>query len=204
MLRLQQILIHRSFGLPLEDIGKILDAPDFDPQSALREQRQKLVDRLSETHRMIASIDAALQTYSKKDPTDMADLKQIFDGFDPSDHEEETAQTWGDTDAFQESTRRTKSYGDAEWRAIKQELDGIWTDAATLMQSGVASTGAEALAIAERHRQHIDQWFYPLDAAGHAQLASLWESDPRFKANIDKYGDGLTDWVATAVRAANT
>ncbi len=202
MLRLQQILIHRSFGLSLEAIGKILDAPDFDPQTALKHQRQKLVDRLSDTHRMIASIDAALQTFATKVPTSMTDLKQIFDGFDPADYKEEATETWGDTDAFRESARRTKNYGDEEWRSIKHELDGIWTDAAALMQSGTTPTSSEALSIAERHRQHIDRWFYPLDESGHVQLASMWESDPRFKANIDKYADGLTCWTAAAIRAA--
>ncbi len=204
MLRLQQILIHRSFGLPLEEIGKILDAPEFDPQTALKEQRQKLLERLSDTHRMIASINAALQILATKAPTSMTNLKQIFDGFDPADYEEEAAETWGDTDAFRESARRTKNYGEAEWRSIKLELDGIWTDAAALMQSGATPTSSEALSIAKRHRQHIDRWFYPLDERGHVQLASMWESDARFKANIDKYGDGLAHWVATAVRAANT
>ena len=202
MLRLQQILIHRSFGLSLNAIGKILDAPDFDPKTAIKEQRQKLVDRLSETRRMIASIDAALHIYAKKDLPDMADLKEIFDGFDPAEYEDDAANKWGDSDAFKESARRTNDYGDTEWRAIKQELDSIWTDAASLMHSGVAPHSRDALAIAERHRQHIDHWFYPLDASGHAHLASMWESDARFKANIDKYADGLTNWVATAVRAA--
>jgi hypothetical protein len=30
----------------------------------------------------------------------------------------------------------------------------------------------------------------------------MWEADERFKANIDKFGDGLTAWLAAAVRAA--
>ena len=202
VLRLQQILIHRSFGLPLEAIAKILDAPDFDHQTVLQNQRKDLMARLSETHKMIASIDAALEALSQENKNMTIDLKLLFNGFDPASYEAENAQKWGDTNAYQESTRRTNQYGESEWRAIKTELDLIWSDAAALFKSGTAPDAPLALEVVERHRRHIDHWFYPLDTASHAQLADMWEADPRFQANIDQHADGLTQWVAAAVRAA--
>ncbi len=35
----------------------------------------------------------------------------------------------------------------------------------------------------------------------HMGLADLWEADPRFAANIDQHGAGLTAFLAAAVRA---
>jgi MerR family transcriptional regulator, thiopeptide resistance regulator len=55
--------------------------------------------------------------------------------------------------------------------------------------------------VAERHRRSIERWFYPCGATMHTGLADLWEADPRFAANIDKHGAGLTAFLAAAVRA---
>ena len=55
--------------------------------------------------------------------------------------------------------------------------------------------------IADRHRLSIDRWFYPCSRAMHTGLASLYESDSRFSANIDKYESGLTEFLVAAIRA---
>ena len=200
LLRLQQVLINRALGLSLEDIRRSLDDPDFDYAQSLHRQRSRLVRQLDETNGMIAAIDRTLSGLAH--PQHRIDFASIFDGFDPMEYVEEAENRWGNTNTHAESARRTKDYGEAEWQAIRDELDGIWKDAAALMQAETAPDAVAALEIAERHRQHICRWFYDLSPAAHVQLATMWESDERFRKNIDKYGEGLTDWVATAVRAA--
>ncbi len=201
LLRLQQILIGRSLGLALEDIRRSLDDPKFDAAEALRRQRVLLAERLSETHRMIASIDATLTHLKKEQP--MAS-KDMFDGFEPEKYEAEVKERWGETNAYKESSRRTRKYGEKEWAAIKAESNAIFADAGAAMKAGKKSDSAEGKALAERHRQHVDRWFYPLSREMHVNLADMWEADERFKNNIDKNGEGLTVWLATAVRAAAT
>ncbi|MBP6011004.1 MAG: MerR family transcriptional regulator [Alphaproteobacteria bacterium] len=198
LLRLQQILIGRSLGLALEDIRNSLDDPAFDHIKALKEQRARLAERVAETHRMIASIDATL-THIREDKPMTA--KNMFDGFEPEKYEAEVKERWGETDAYKESARRTRKYGEKDWAAIKAETNAIFADAAEAMRAGTQPDSAAAKAIAERHRQHVERWFYPCSAAMHVNLADMWESDDRFKTNMDKFGAGLTAWLATAVRA---
>ena len=200
LMRLQQILIGRSLGLALEEIRKSLDEDGFDYARALQQQRALLIQRLGQTHKMIAAIDSALTNLGEGQAE--IDFKAIFDGFDPADYETEAQNRWGETDAYKESARRTKSYSDADWTLIKSELDAIWTDAAQAMRQGAAADSYIALEIVERHRKHIHRWFYDLTPEGHKGLADMWETDDRFRANIDKYGSGLTTWLAAAVRAA--
>ncbi len=199
LIRLQQILIGRSLGLALEDIRRSLDDPKFDAADALRRQRALLAERVSETHRMIASIDATL-THLQKDQ--LMPSKDMFDGFEPEKYEAEVKQRWGETDAYKESARRTRKYSEKDWAAIKAESNAIFADAGAAMKAGKKSDSAEGTALAERHRQHVDRWFYPLSHEMHTNLADMWEADDRFRANIDKNGEGLTAWLATAVRAA--
>lgn len=200
LLRLQQILIGRSIGLSLEEIRRSLDDPNFDYAQSLRKQRALLADRLTETHKMIAAIDTTLDDLgnSKRE----IDFKAIFEGFDPQDYEDEAQERWGGTDQYAQSAARTKDYTEADWHAIRVELDQIWTDAADAMNAGKASDSAVVLAIVERHRRHICRWFYELSPVMHVQLADMWNSDERFREGIDKHGIGLTVWLAPAIRAA--
>lgn len=129
------------------------------------------------------------------------DAKQLFDGFDPAQHEAEAKERWGETEAYRESARRTKRYGEDDWRQIQQEHAAIYADAVAMLQAGRAPDSAEAMDVAESHRLSIGRWFYPCDAAMHTNLADMWEADPRFAKNIDAHGAGLTPFLAAAVRA---
>ena len=55
-----------------------------------------------------------------------------------------------DTDAYLESARRTRSYGEAEWASIQSEAEAIVRELAALMRSWEPADGAAARALAER------------------------------------------------------
>jgi hypothetical protein len=129
------------------------------------------------------------------------DMKQIFDGFDPAEYEQEAKQRWGETDAYKESARRTKQYKPEDWRQMKEEYDSIMNDAAAALRSSLAADDSAVMDIAERHRLSIDRWFYPCSARMHAALADMYEADHRFAHSIDKYAPGLTPFFSAAIRA---
>lgn len=203
LLRLQQILIGRELGLSLEAIRRSLDDPRFDRRAALLAQRTELAARAQRTEAMLRAIDAALAALDETQRKEgaMVDFKKIFDGFDPAEHEEETRQRWGHTDAYQASAQRAKSYTEADWIGIRDEQGAIYAEALALLTAGVAPDDARAMDVAERHRLSFDRWFYPCSHRMHASLADMWEADVRFKDNIDKHGAGLTQFLAAAVRA---
>lgn len=200
LLRLQQIVVGRALGMSLEAIRRMLDDPSFCRREALLSQREKLAAQLQNTQRMIASIDSAL-THLDQQGDEPMNPTQLFDGFEPATHEEETMRRWGQTDAYATSRERTAHYGAHDWKAIKQELDTIFTDAAAVLSAGEEAGGERMRAIAERHREHIDRWFYPCTHRMHEQLSELFDGDPRFTANIDKHREGLAAFFAEAVRA---
>ncbi len=200
LLRLQQILLGRELGLALEEIRRSLDDPRFDHRQALLAQKRQLLARARRADEMIRAVDTALAMLEDAQGGTM-EAKQLFDGFDPALHEAEVEERWGQTDAYRESTKRTKRYGKDDWRQIQEEQAAIYADAATALQAGRAPDSAEAMDAAERHRQSIERWFYPCGPAMHTNLADLWEADPRYGENMDKHGAGLTAFLAAAVRA---
>lgn len=201
LLRLQQILIGRELGLPLEEIRQSLDDPRFDRKAALLDQRQRLRDRAQQAEAMIRAIDAALAALDGSATTGDISMADLFDGFDPSLYEEEARQRWDKTAAFAESEKRTTGYTPNDWKALKAEQAAVYDAAVAALKAGKATTSVEAMDIAERHRLSIDRWFYPCSHTMHQGLASMYESDDRFRQSIDRYGEGLTTFLAEAIRA---
>ena len=206
LLRLQQILIGRELGMPLEAIKRSLEDPSFDRRAALERQREELAARAERTAAMLRAVDVALAAMTDDGGKTMKDMSKeeiaaLFDGFDPSPYEDEVVERWGTSDAYKESARRTSKYTKADWERYKAESHAIMSAAAELFRAGAPADGAEAMAVAERHRLSIDRWFYPCDATMHAGLASMYEADARFAESIDNYGAGLTPWWSAAIRA---
>lgn len=200
LLRLQQVLIGREQGLALEDIRRSLDDPSFDRERALLAQKRHLRESAGRTAAMLRTVDAALAMLENDEGGSM-DVKRLLEGFDPAEHQAETQDRWGDTETYRESARRAERYGEDDWRAVQEEQAAIYADAAEVLQAGGAADSTEAMAVAERHPQAIERWFYPCSAEMHVNLAGLWEVDARYAQAIDAYGPGLTGFLATAVRA---
>lgn len=204
LLRLQQIVIGRELGLPLEAIRRSLDDPTFDRREALRKQREELAARARRTEGMLRAIDVALAAMDGEktmETMNPSELSELFDGFDPGQYQPEVEERWGHTDAYQESSRRTKQYTKADWERYKAESGAIMSAAAELFRAGAPPHGEAAREVAERHRLSIDRWFYPCSPKMHTGLADLYEADHRFAQNIDKYAPGLTAWWSEAIRA---
>lgn len=203
LLRLQQILIGRELGMALEEIRRSLDDPSFDRRAALEKQRDQLAARAERTAAMLGAIDAALAALGEKTMKDMSkeEITALFDGFDPSQYEDEVKERWGETDAYKESARRTSAYTKSDWERHKAEAHAIMTAAAELFTAGAPADGDEAMAVAEQHRLLIDRWFYPCSPTMHAGLAATYEADSRFAESIDRYAPDLTPWLSAAIRA---
>ncbi len=121
--------------------------------------------------------------------------------FDNAQYEAEAQERWGDSDAYEESGRRTKSYTSEDWKTIKGQQEAIEAGLAAAMAAGAPADGERATDLAEEARLHIDRWFYPCSHTMHSGLADMYTADERFKANYEKRGEGLAEYVATAIKA---
>jgi DNA-binding transcriptional MerR regulator len=195
VLRLQQVLLYRELGLPLDEIAAVIDGQ---PRGeALRKHREVLVQKRARLDAMLAALDIALRheegTTMKAD-----DVKQMFD-FDPAQYADEAEQRWGNTDTYKESARRTKAYGKPEWDAIRSESAAIYARFAELMREGAAPDDARVRGVVEAHRAHIERWFYPCSLEMHRGLGEMYAADPRFAANFDAIAPGLAQFMRDAI-----
>ncbi len=191
--RLQQVLFFRAIGFALEDIARALADPKFDRRDALVTHRKKLVEQAEQTKALLDLVDRTLLAIEKGETMDP---KEMFLGF-----EEEAKARWGKTDAYAESARRTKSYTKEDWSRIQADADAISIALADLMKAGVPAADARAMDLAERHRMHIDRWFYACTSQIHVGLGEMYVADERFAQNYEKHHAGLAAYFRDAIVA---
>lgn len=132
------------------------------------------------------------------------DMFEGFGDFNPAEYEDEAKERWGDTEAYRESTRRTKGYTKADWQRFKDESEALNARIVELMDEGVPPEDERAMEAVEGHRLLIDSWFYPCPREMHAALGRMYVEDPRFTATYETIRPGMAVYMrdATAANAA--
>ncbi len=201
VLRLHQVLLFRELGLPLDEIAAAIDEAATQ-EELLRRHREVLVTRRARLDAMLSALDARLAVLEKGTTMSPEEVKSLFDGFDPSQYEEEAKQRWGHTDAYKESARRTKQYGKEDWDRYKREAQAIGERIVERMRAGAPPADEALQAAVEDHRLLIDRWFYPCSVEMHKRLGEMYVNDPRFTANLDKIAPGYARYLSDAIAAS--
>jgi DNA-binding transcriptional MerR regulator len=196
--RLREILIWRTLGFPLTEIAALLDDPGHDRLAALERQRELIEREIERLGALAAAVDDAIAAHV--DGTRLEETT-MFDGFDPSEYEEEARERWGHTDAYRESARRAAQYGEADWREIRAEAEAITRELVALMHADQPADGQAARALTERHRRHISRWFYPCSPAMHRALGEMYVDDERFTQTYEREAAGLAAYFRDAIVA---
>jgi DNA-binding transcriptional MerR regulator len=199
--RLHQVLVYRELGFPLEEVATLLDDADADPEAHLRRQHALLRDRLERTGAVLAALEKEMEARSMGISLTPEEKFELFGENYSEDYEREAEERWGDTDAWTQSARRTAAYSKHDWVRIKDETDDLQRRFGEVMRAGSPADSAEAMDVAEDHRQHISRWFYDCPPAMHAGLGRMYVEDERFAANYERVAPGLAQYVSTAVQA---
>jgi DNA-binding transcriptional MerR regulator len=200
--RLHAICTYRELGLSLDQIGELLD--DGSPLVHLRRQHAAVSAQLDRLNEIKVTLETMLEAAVVEVSLSPEETFSVFGSNDPNENADEAHERWGDTDAYRESARRVRRYGVDEWRAIKAESDEIERGFATVAQQGLSPDAPAALEWAERHRQHIDRWFYPCPSEMHLNLAYLYVADARFAEHYNRGHPGLAIFVSASIRANAT
>ena len=196
LLRLQQILFYRELDLPLEEIRQIMGRRDFDLLPALESHKTELSKRIERLERLIQTVDNTISHLKGK--TNMS-KKQLFAAFTEEEEQKYAAEAeqMYDPATVKESNRKWKSYSAVEKQRILDEGNQVYADLLEAMPKGADS--AEAQACVERWRKHMDYFWTP-NLEQLLGLADLYNADPRFKANFDKFAPQMAEFLREAVR----
>jgi DNA-binding transcriptional MerR regulator len=195
LLKLQQILFYRELDMPLDEIRKIMGRRDFDLLGALQSHRTALEKQAARLSQLLVTVDNTIQHIKGEK---LMSQKGLFKGFSEEEQEKyaQEAEQKYDPAIVRESNRKWKAYSKEKKDAILAEGNQIYTDMIAAMPKGASSP--EVQAIVERWRSHMDYFWTPnLDQL--LGLASMYNEDPKFKANFDDMHPKLAEFMREAV-----
>ena len=196
LLRLQQILFFKELDLPLQEIGRILDDPGFDPVESLRHHRQLLQREMERLADLLNTIDKTIHRLTEDD-MQMTD-DELYAGFTPEQadrYRREARERYG-TGVVEKAEQRAKQMSKAEWQAHGEEGEAVTIGLAERMDRPVDDPEVQALIA--RHHAWIEA-FYPASAERYRGLGQLYVTHPEFRAFYDNYSEGLADFIAEAM-----
>jgi DNA-binding transcriptional MerR regulator len=200
LLRLGAIVTYRRLGMALSEVQALLDG-DADVVATLTRQKEAVLRNVDELHQLVGAIDRVLEAEMTNQPATDADLKEIFgDGFS-EDYQQEAQERWGDTDAWKQSSARTKGYTKADWEEIRAESEAVNAAFVAALQSGEPATSAAAMDAAEAARLQIHTRFYDCSPTFHRDLGDMYVADPRFTKTYEDQATGLAQYVRDAIHA---
>ena len=203
LLRLQQILFHRELGLSLEQIGRILDAPDFDRAAALSAHRETLVAQARRYRRLVRPIDEPLAALSGEKTMDEMAMYRGFDADLEARDQAWVVERYGQAGRFGLETRNAvmKDWTQADYDRHQADFAQIVQDFADALTSGLAASSEPAQAIARRlHECASRVWTGPINSAGFLNMAELYSEHSDTRARFEARAAGLTEYTVAAMR----
>lgn len=196
--RLQQILVLRELGLDLGSIGAALSGEEGDQQriSLLKEHHDRLLAESERLGRLASTVQATIDSIEKGQ--DMA-AKDLFEGFDHTQHEDEARQRWGH-EAVESGNATWRRLGEGGQAGFQREMREVTEGLAAAMAAGVDPGDADPQRLVERHHGLISTFWTP-DAQSFAALGQMYVDDPRFRATYDGLAPGLAGYVRDAMAA---
>ena len=194
--RLQQILFFRELGFPLKEIKKIINEASFDRLEALKLQRKMLLEKQKQLDSMVKTIDKTIKYL--RGEIKMTN-KEKFTGFDfnKNPYEKEARERWG-SEAVNKSKAKMANLTSEKENEINERMNEIYFKLAEFREGDPQSTESQ---------QAIKEWFdflnsnfghqYSLDAF--KGLGQMYVADERFTENIDKFGEGLAQFMCDAM-----
>ena len=114
-------------------------------------------------------------------------------------YENEARSRWGNTDAYREHEQKTKNYTKEKWAEANDGLMAIFAEFFACKDNGASADSAEAQVLVAKLQAHISDNYYTCTDEILAGLGKMYVADERFKKNIDKYGDGTSEFVSNAI-----
>ncbi len=189
--RLQQILLLRELEFPLKEIKAILESPDFDRDTALRQQIELLTLKRDRLDNLIL-FARGIQRNGEKNMN--------FDAFDAAkqqDYARRAREQWGKNAAWTEYEEKSRGRSQDARSALGQGMMLIFEDFGRLRGQEPGSDAVQAQV--RRLQSYITEHFYTCTKDILSSLGMMYTTE-EFRQNIDAAGgEGTAEFAAEAI-----
>jgi len=199
--RLQQILFYRELGVSLDSIKEIVTSPSFNATYALREHREKLLEKRNQLDILIANVDKTIAMTGGE--IKMSDIEK-FEGFKKNmidDNEKkygkEIREKYG-KDTIKKSNAKVMNMTEKQYDEVTKLASQLTITLAEAFKNGNPSSDI-AQEAADLHKKWLTYYWSEYSKEAHAGLAQMYVDDERFTAHYDKEQPGTAVFLRDAV-----
>jgi DNA-binding transcriptional MerR regulator len=198
---LQQILFYRELGVGLDSIKDIVTAPSFDGEKALREHREKLLEKREQLDLLITNVD---KTIALTEGRITMSNKEKFEGFKKKmvkDNEKKYGKEIRDKygkDKVEASNAKVMNMTQEQYEEVTALADQIHSTLSEAFKTGDPA-GELAQKAADLHKQWLTYYWKDYSQKAHAGLAQMYVDDERFTAYYDKEQPGTAVFLRDAI-----
>ncbi|WML28046.1 MerR family transcriptional regulator [Neobacillus sp. OS1-33] len=200
--RLQQILFYRELGISLESIKEIVTAPSFDGAAALRDHREKLLEKKEQLEMLIANVDKSIAVTEGR--MKMSN-KEKFEGFkkkmideNEKKYGKEIREKYGE-ETVNKSNAKLQNMTQAQYDEVTKLAEQVIETLAEAYKTGDPA-GDLAQKAADLHKRWLSYYWNEYSKEAHAGLAQMYVDDERFTAYYDKEQPGTAAFLRDAIQ----
>lgn len=195
--RMQEILFYRELDFPLKEIQTIISSPEYDKQTALKEQKHLLTLKKERLERLITALEGAM----KGEKVSM----NVFDNSEfeakREEYAKEAKEKWGKTAAYKEYSEKAAGRTREEQNSMDDRMNGLISEFADCKSGGYTPESAEAASLVKKWQDFISDNYYTCTKEILAGLGVMYSADERFMENIDRHGEGTAEFMSAAIKA---
>lgn len=194
--RLQSILYYRYLGFSLKKIAGLLERAEGGRLELLQEQLGLME---AEQVRLSALIDTLRKTIKSQKGQIRMSNEEKFAGFtwqDNQEYDHEARERYGDA-VVDESHRRQAGHEEEVAAGFNKAFFAL----ARNLEQGIPADDAQNQAIAEGIWQHIRTYSFDCSLEVFGCIGRGYSADPRFRKNIDRFGEGVAQYASDAIAA---
>lgn len=193
--RMAEILFYRELDFPLSSIKSILSSPDYDKADAFRKQKELLTLKKERLEALISALEQAEKGVISMNTFNNNEYERAR-----KQYADEAKQRWGATDAYKEYEQKSAEYSDEKKMDAADGMNAILAEFAAARAEGATPDGETAQTLVRRLQAYITDNFYTCTKEILAGLGQMYVADERFKANIDKNGNGTAEFISETVK----
>lgn len=190
--RLQQILLFKELEFSLKEIKEIIDAPNFDRETALEQQIELLTLKKAHLENLI-DFARGIKTIgvNKMDFT-------VFDTKKIDEYAKRAKEQWGDTSAYHEYEKKSKNMTEVQQKDMINNFMLIFAEFGKLKEQDAANDTVQLQV--QKLQNFISEHYYECSKEILAGLGKMYASGGEFTENIDSYGGvGTAAFTAKAI-----
>ena len=191
--KLQKILFYRFLKFKLNDIKELLEG-ESDNLKILKQQRELILKEKEKFEVILHNIEKTIENYKGEQTMT---IEEKFNGFKTEDfnkYENQAVAKYG-KDTIEESKRRQSG----RQERVAEKFNSVFRSMAEFKEKDISIEEKEVQTKVEKLYNYMNEYAFDCSIEVFSYIGKGYSQNPEFKNNIDKFGEGVAEYISKAI-----